>query len=276
VSDSANIVLTIGLFFISWLSLWSLIAIPLSIRLQWRPFTPTAPPQKLTLLLPLYLLAPLVIGAANQVLDQSWQDLGIQFNAATGRSLMGGFGLAVAGLLLLLGLKIGGRLVTPAADGDTEFSAGLSPHVWLSVGGLLVLAIAIGGVEEWVFRGWLQTQLEGAVSPWLAAALGSLVFALAHLVWEGRPGVWQQPGLWCLGMVLVIARWADGGNLALAWGLHTGWVWGLACLGEFVPMQAAATGPRWLSGRADQPLTSLLDLGLMLGTAAVLWWGWLR
>lgn len=101
--------------------------------------------------------------------------------------------------------------------------------------------------------------------------IASALFAVAHLVWEGREGWWQQPGLWLLGLVLVIACWADGGRIAIAWGLHAGWVSGLAYIGEFVQPTPVAEKPTWLTGRAAQPLTDVWDGGLLILTAVVVW-----
>ena len=259
-------------FFAVWIGAWLVLALPLLTKFQWRPFQATAPEQKLLLLMPLYLLAPGVIWGANQLLDQRWQAQGLNLEVASLHPFVIGWGIAVAGLSLLLWLKKSIGLVTWGGTPSPDDSATPLGSKLLAILGLLVLGIWIGGIEELVFRGWLQTQLASAFLPWLAATLGSLIFASAHLVWDGRAGWWQQPGLFLLGWVLVIARWATGGDLALAWGLHAGWVWALACLGEFVQPQPVATKPVWLTGRSAQPLTDVLDLSLMLLTAGFVWW----
>ncbi|MGD1943578.1 MAG: lysostaphin resistance A-like protein [Leptolyngbyaceae cyanobacterium] len=265
-----TLVTVIG-FFALWIGTWLVLALPLLKKFQWRPFRATAPEQKLILLMPLYLLAPGVIWGANQLLDQHWQTQGVSLGLTSLRPFVIGWGVAITGLGLLLWFKKSVGLITfGATSSPDESAAPLGPKL-LAILGLLVLGIWIGGIEELVFRGWLQTQLTSAFAPWLAATLGSLVFASAHLVWDGRAGLWQQPGLFLLGWVLVIARWATGGDLALAWGLHAGWVWALACLGEFVQPQPVAAKPVWLTGRSAQPLTDVLDLGLMVITAGFVW-----
>ena len=102
--------------------------------------------------------------------------------------------------------------------------------------------------------------------------IASVIFALAHLVWDGRDGLWQQPGLWLLGMVLVVARWTDGGSISIAWGLHAGWVTGLAYIGEFVRPSPVALKPTWLTGQAAQPLTDIWDCSLLILTAVAIWY----
>jgi len=263
---------TISVFFLGWLGVWSIVAIPLSKKWGWRPFSPTPAEQKLRLLLPLYGLAPIAIAGANQLLHQSWPDQGLKWTATSAIDLLIGWGMAIAGLCLLLWLKTQLQLVTLSPSASTSPPESYFQRL-LTVGGLLVIGILVGGIEEAVFRGWLQTQLELVWWPVGAAIAVSLVFALAHLVWDGRPGLWQQPGLWLLGLVLVIARWADGGSLALAWGLHAGWVSGLAYIGEFLRPLPMADKPTWLTGRTAQPLTDVFDLALLIITAAVIWSG---
>lgn len=267
-----SLVLTrIGGFFVIWAGLWCAIAFPLFRKYDWRPFRPIAPDQKLTLLVPLYLLAPIMVWGAQRVTGQSWRSIGVEWTMASGRSLLAGWGLAVMGLLVIVLVKRGCQLVTFRMPAEATRSMQARLRTALTVVGLVPLALWLGGIEELVFRGWLQTQLDMAWIPWVAAVLGSGVFAIAHLIWDGRAGLRQQPGLFVLGLVLVLARWADGGTLALAWGLHAGWVWGLACLGEFIQPEPVANKPVWLTGIAAQPLTDVFDMGLMGVTAGLIW-----
>jgi membrane protease YdiL (CAAX protease family) len=275
---AVNYLLTISLvfaqivgFFLIWGGLWLAIAFPLFSKLGWRPLQPIASDQKLKLLIPLYLLAPLILWGALRVTHQSWESIGVELSGASGRSLLMGWSFAVVGLLAILIVKRGGQFVTFHLPPDITSSRQAQFSTVLTVLGLLPLALWLGGIEELVFRGWLQTQLEVAFAPWLAAVVGSGLFAIAHLLWDGRAGLRQQPGLWALGMVLVFARWLDGGSLALAWGLHAGWVWGLACMGEFIRPEPVPDKPVWLTGVAAQPLTDIFDLSLLGVTASLLW-----
>jgi len=270
--DTLKALASIFIFFVGWLGVWSVAAIPLSKKWGWQPFTPTPAAQKLRLLLPLYVIAPIAIAVANHLLNQSWRDQGLRLTATSAINVFMGWGIAIAGLCLLLWLKTSLGLITFLPNAEESPPSSFSQQI-LTILSLLVIGIGIGGIEEVIFRGWLQTQLELAWWPMGAAIAGSLVFALAHLVWDGRPGLWQQPGLWLLGLVLVVARWVDGGSIALAWGLHAGWVSGLAYMGEFLRPQPVAHKPTWLTGRAAQPLTDVLDLALLVITAIVIWGG---
>jgi hypothetical protein len=71
--------------------------------------------------------------------------------------------------------------------------------------------------------------------------------------------------------VLLLARWAGGGSLGLAWGLHAGWVFAIAAIDALALLGPGQSGPVWLVGLVDQPLTGLLPLGLLLLTGAGVW-----
>lgn len=263
-------------FMVVWSSVWGAIAFPLFRKFQWRPFQVISPDKKLLLLLPLYTIAPLIIWQALRLKEQSWQAIGWVFTAASLRSILFGLAIAVVGLCLLMLAKRALKLITlhKSTESLSEESHSVDSYRQkiAAIAGLLLIGLAIGGVEELVFRGWIQTQLESALVPWIAATLGSGLFAIAHLVWDGKAGLRQQPGLFLLGWVLVVARWAGGGNIALAWGLHAGWVWGLAYIDAFIGPQPVLEKPHWLTGQAEQPLTSILDLALLVMTAGLIWW----
>lgn len=137
---------------------------------------------------------------------------------------------------------------------------------------ILVLALWIGWTEELIFRGFLQDQLERDLPIWLAATIASLIFALLHSVWEGKTVLPQLPGLWLMGMVLVLARWVDHGNLGLAWGLHAGWVWTIASCDSLQFTPAIGIVPAWVIGIDGKPLAGVIGLLFLLGTAVCLWW----
>jgi hypothetical protein len=74
-----------------------------------------------------------------------------------------------------------------------------------------------------------------------------------------------------MGMVLVLARWVDGGDLGLAWGLHAGWVWAIATLDTTLLLPYTERGATWLRGIDNKPLAGLMGILFLLGTAAMLW-----
>jgi membrane protease YdiL (CAAX protease family) len=252
-----NALLGTTLFVLIWLGLWLPIALPLAYRLQWRPFQVASPAQKLPLLIPLYGLAPLIIGGANyfggSILKQSvWVPYDFGDKLLHINTLGIGLLIAIAGLAIVASLQKWLGWVTWEAF--AENAASVSPLQRLGIiAGTLVLGLGLGGIEELVFRGWMQAQWAREFSPGIALGIVSVFFAIAHLLWEGRPGLWQQPGLWLLGCVLGVACWVDQGNLSLAWGLHGGWIWGLACLDAVLGAKPTGKGPRWLAGRPQQP-----------------------
>ena len=75
-----------------------------------------------------------------------------------------------------------------------------------------------------------------------------------------------------MGIVLLGARLADGGSLALAIGLHSGWIWGLSCLEEAQLISYTSKSSVWMTGGEKQPLAGISGIVCLLGTGAVLWW----
>ncbi|NJN03274.1 MAG: CPBP family intramembrane metalloprotease [Leptolyngbyaceae cyanobacterium RM1_1_2] len=268
-----SVAVKILLFFIVWAGLWLPLAVPLAVFLKWHPGKPIKPAQKLPLLASLYFLAPFVVWGASQLEGSSFSDYGMVYPRSL-TSLPLGLALALAGLglLVLVQQTLGWTQRRSASSGDLADSlAQKSPPSLLKIClPLLLLALWVGWTEELVFRGFLLNQLHQSYGWLLTAAFASGIFALLHLVWEGRENIPQLPGLWLMGLVLALARWADGGQLGLAWGLHAGWVWGISSLAT-AEVEPTVTGKVWLIGRLDQPLTGMMALLLMLGTALVIW-----
>ncbi|ACB52588.1 hypothetical protein cce_3240 [Crocosphaera subtropica ATCC 51142] len=253
----------IGLFLLIWLILWLPIALLLGKRLNWKPFQPLEADQKIPLLVPLYLLVPWLGWLTLRVENTSLSDYGLywQWNL-----------LISLGLGLLLGL--GGLGIVFVLQG------GLGWLIWHSenlnqLGKLALpifgLAVWIALTEEFVFRGIFQTILEENYNPWISAMVASSIFALLHLLWERQTTLPQLPGLWLMGMVLVIARWVDGGSIGLGWGLHAGWVWGLASLEAAQMLSYTGKGKDWIIGIHQQPLAGIMGILCLLATSLVLW-----
>jgi uncharacterized protein len=279
-----------GRFFLSWLAL----GIPASLlvaRVARIPLAyPVAPQHKLPLLLPLYLLAPAAVEVHRRLRvgngsDYTWSDYGITWDWPFFQLALGGFGVAAGGVVVLVALQLslGWRQWRPAnslnsspalsSTGATDHdNSAPSPVVVLLA--VLPLALFIGWIEELVFRGVLVNGLGAALPLGLMAIAVSLIFAVSHLVWDGPAGAPQLPGLAIMGMVLVVARWAAGGSLGLAWGLHAGWVYAIAAIDALALLKPGKAGPIWLVGLPDQPLTGVLPLGLLVLTGLGVWlWG---
>ncbi len=257
--------LTIATFFGVWVALWLPIAIPLAIALKWQPpQTPTIQ-QKLPLVASLYAIAPFVLWGVANLQQQPFSVYGLVWDLHFLGSVLGGLGIAVLGLLILYGLlKILGWLVWKPEQ-KSAFLATLLPT--------LGVALWISMIEELVFRGFLLNQLQRDYSLAIAAVISSVIFAMLHLVWEGKEALPQLVGLWLLGMILVLARWLDSNSLGLAIGLHAGWVWGIASLDTAEILDYPQGNLGWLTGNG-KPLAGgvgivlLLTTGVMIGAIA--------
>ncbi|HEY9657978.1 MAG TPA: CPBP family intramembrane glutamic endopeptidase, partial [Allocoleopsis sp.] len=188
-----------------------------------------------------------------------------------------------AGLgLLLASISLGGLFVLQSKLGwlhwrfltgspQTPPAQGSIPPWVLPLLSTLGLALWVSCTEELVFRGFVFTTLQQEYAPWIAASIASLIFAVLHLVWEGKEGLPQLLGLWLMGMVLSLARWVDQGSLGLAIGLHAGWVWVIAYLDTMQAMHYSNQAPSWLIGWGGKPLAGAMGLIFLLGTGLVLW-----
>lgn len=258
--------------------IWIAIGVPvifLIARIGNIPFNyPVAAQHKLPLLLPLYLLAPGAVEIYRRLELGAWSDYGITWDQSFFQLAMTGFGVAAGGVILLVVLQLGlgwQRWQPPAAGAAATASDSAGPSVVLVLLAVLPLALFIGWIEELVFRGVLVNGL-GLVLPLGAMAIAaSLIFAVSHLVWDGPAGVPMLPGLAIMGAVLLVARWAAGGSLGLAWGLHAGWIYAIAVIDALALLKPGQDGPRWLVGLPDQPLTGLLPLVLLVLTGVGVW-----
>jgi membrane protease YdiL (CAAX protease family) len=254
----------VAIFFVAWVVLWLPLAIPIAIFLKWHPDKPLAAEQKLPLLATLYLIAPLILWGASWVDRVSFSNYGLDWKFTVLKSLGMGLGLGVLSLIIVfLGQW---RL------GWIEWHLENLPQLTQIFLPILFLGLGIGAIEELIFRGFLLNTLAKDYSVWIAAAISSIIFALLHLVWEQQETLPQLPGLWLMGMVLVLARQVDGGSLGLAWGLHTGWIWGLTCLGTAALLSYTDQGPIWMTGLGKKPLAGVAGIFCLLMTGIFLQW----
>lgn len=254
----------VAAFFIAWVTLWLPLAIPIATLLKWRPPKPLAAEQKLPLLASLYLIAPLILWGASWVDRMTFADYGWEGKLTVLRSLGLGLGIGILSLLLVFF----GQWTLGWIKWNWENLQRLG-NVCLPV---LFLGLWIGITEELIFRGFLLTTLAQNYSVWVAAMISSGIFAVLHLIWEQQNTLPQLPGLWLMGMVLVLARWVDGGSLGLAWGLHAGWVWGLTCLDSAALLDYTGKGPIWFTGFGKNPLAGAAGIVCLLLTGILLQW----
>ena len=265
-------------FFIVWVLVWLPLGIPLAIALKWQPAQPITPSQKLPLVASLYLIAPLILWWFAQIQEVSFSAYGlvppVPFLSSLGLGLIFG----VLGLTVLFGLQVSlgwiQWLPTPQISAQNSISEAspASGFTWRVLLPTLLLGLWVSVTEELVFRGFLLNQLQQECSLWVAGAIASVVFAVLHLVWEGVENAPQLPGLWLMGMVLVLARQVDGGSLGLACGLHAGWIWGIASLDAAQAIKYTGKGPDWMTGLGQQPLAGMMGLLFLAGTGVGLWW----
>jgi membrane protease YdiL (CAAX protease family) len=252
----------LGSFLALWFLVWLPIGLPLMAKVGWNPRQDATPSQKLSLVIPLYLLAPGVITLWLWLSETSLPDYGWSAEPRFWLHSLLGWVLGLLGLTLVWGL----HSILGVCRWQAQHWA-----LWLKLSlPIAVLALGISAAEELIFRGIFQTHLQLSWTPWAAALGVSAVFALLHLIWERRQTLPQIPGLFALGLVLVLARTADQGELGLAWGLHSAWVFGLAS----VDSAGLLTYPRpegtWLTGRFNQPLAGLGGFLCLVLTALVL------
>jgi uncharacterized protein len=244
----------ITFFLLLWILLWLPVGIPLALRLQWNPRNSVTPSQKLPLVASFYLIAPLLIGGVGKIEGSTPADHGF----AVGFSLPLGILLAVVGLGLVFAVEGGlGWIAWKPENLRRALTLALP---------LLLLAIGVGITEEFIFRGLFLDWLQADFGFWRSAILSSLVFAVVHLFWERQETLPQLPGLWLMGMVLALSRVVDGGELGLAWGLHAGWVWGLALLDSAELIAHSDRGSPWLKGFYNHPLAGLAGILCLVGT----------
>lgn len=263
---NAPALVKVAAFFFVWGMLWLPVATASAIALNWHPPQPLDEKQKLILLASLYLIVPFIIWGISKAEGVALSNYGI-WTIELWVSGAIGFSLAIISLILLLSLE--------KRWGWLELQLNTNPDqtlvsAFLLLLPLLLLALWIGGTEEFVFRGFLYTQLQQDYSGLSAAAIASLIFAITHLIWQVRQTLPQLPGLWLMGMVLTLACLCDRGNLGLAIGLHAGWIWGFTSLNSVGRLSYSNQVPKWITGIADQPLAGVVGIVMLLAVAGVL------
>ncbi len=260
--QDAPVILIILAFFITWIGCWLPLATILAIKFDWQITLPLRPEQKIPLLVSLYLLAPLILWGATRLGLGSFAVYGVKDIGLFG-SLPLGFGLGVFVLAVVFMLQswLGWCCWSKS-------NIQLIPPILVPIS---LVALLVGGIEELVFRGFLLTTLEQDFPCWAAIAISSTIFALLHLVWEQQDTIPQLPGLWLMGTVLAWARFADGGSLGIAWGLHSGWIWAIALMDTAQLHTYTGKVPEWITGKNNKPLAGLAGIICVLATGLTLW-----
>ncbi|MDB9313320.1 CPBP family intramembrane metalloprotease [Spirulina sp. CS-785/01] len=249
-------------FFCAWGLIWLPIAVGVSLAIRWHPGQPLTSEKKFPLLASLYLIVPLIVWGTMGVEGTSLADYGLSWNFSLLLSLVGGLGMAIFGLLLVFGLESGIGWVEWQWENVGKLRSQVLP--------ILTLGLLIGLIEELIFRGILYNIFQSDLGLTLAAILSSLIFALTHLLWDQQDTLPQFPGLWLMGMILVLARLVDNGQLGLAWGLHAGWVWGLTCLDTAELITYTPQASPWFIGFNQNPLAGIAGISCLLLTGVLL------
>lgn len=242
-------------FFLTWIGCWLPIALILTKVLRWTANQSLQSEQKIPLLVSLYLLAPLILRVTCWLTHKSFSSYGWIGNFSILYSLSLGFSLGVLSLAFVFGCHL--------CFGLCELNISNLKSVPSTLFSVMLLAAFVSGVEELVFRGFLFSQLQQNYSVWTATVISSLIFALLHLVWEQKETTPQLPGLWLMGMVLVLARFTDNGGLGLAWGLHAGWVWSMATIDTSNLINYTGKVPEWITGKNKKPLAGVAGIFCM-------------
>ncbi|MBW4564260.1 MAG: CPBP family intramembrane metalloprotease [Mojavia pulchra JT2-VF2] len=261
--QDAPVIVVVMAFFIAWIGCWLPVAVVTAIAIKWQPGKTLQPEQKIPLLMSLYLLAPLILWVFLRLTNKSFSDYGLVGSVSILGSLSLGFSLGVLSLAIVFSGQFGLGWCSLQKSNFKLLLPTLPP--------ILLIALLVGGIEELIFRGFLFTELERNYPVWVAAIISSLIFAVLHLVWEQRETIPQLPGLWLMGMVLVVARFADGGSLGIAWGLHAGWVWAIATLDTAELITYTGKVSEWYTGKNKKPLAGLAGIICVILAGLILW-----
>ncbi len=259
-----NSLIKIILFLIIWAAIWLPIAFPLARLVKWHPAAPISQTQKLTLIIPLYLIAPLLAWGVVNLGEQFLNQTKFIFQPSLFKFILFGYCLGIISIVIIDAIEV----ITGCLHLSSPLNSSTSG--WKTLPLLLLISLLIGSVEELIFRGIFVNFLQQDYSVWLTAIISSLIFAVLHLVWEQKDTIPQLPGLFLMGMVLYLARLVAGGNLGLAIGIHGGWVLVLASLDTFDCYDYTDKIQGWIVGKKGQPLGSLAGVGVVLLTGILL------
>jgi uncharacterized protein len=203
---------------------------------------------------------------------------GLSGTSQTAKNLAIALVIGVLGVFALFGTETLLGWATPTAP---------SPRLVRFVLEGLLMALAVGFVEEMMFRGWILAELEKNYSATAALLMDAVFFASTHFIKPWAEIVRTFPqflGLVILGMALVWARRSpqsqrsgdkrlgekrSGGNGTLGYpiGLHAGLIWGYYIVNVGGLSEYTGRAPEWATGIDSNPLAGLLGL-ILLGAIA--------
>lgn len=261
----SNSLIKIILFLIIWAAIWLPIAYPVARLLKWHPAAPISNTQKLALMIPLYLIAPLLTWGVYSLGELSLNQSKFTLETTLFKFILLGYCLGIITSLIVDTLEI--ILGVLKLDKVSNLWA----FAWQTFPLLLIVSLLVATVEELIFRGVFVNFLWQDYSLWLTGIISSLIFALLHLVWERKNTIPQLPGLFFMGIVLYLARLVAGGNLGLAIGIHGGWVLVLATMDTLNCYHYTDKFQSWIVGKKDQPLGSLAGFTIVTLAGISLW-----
>jgi membrane protease YdiL (CAAX protease family) len=179
-----------------------------------------------------------------------------------------------AATLALLGVWL--LIVEALPQSDVQID-GLSPAAGLPVALLLVGFLIQGGIEEWIFRGYVYRTLQERWPWWVAALVSSIGFGLMHATNSGVTAA--AVGNIVLAGFLLCLLVERSGSLWSATLAHAAWNFSVACLislpvsGLQVShlLRTAVTGPGMVTGGGFGPEGSLMLTALALPLVIFLW-----
>lgn len=195
---------------------------------------------------------------------------GLAWSQQMGLDLLAGMALGLTSVLLLFGLQ--------GCLGWLNWQSAVGMPLWRVIPEGCLMGLAIGLLEELLFRGWLLDELERDYRPMVALWVNALVYALAHFI---KPlsvmvQLWPIfPSLFVLGCALVWAKRAHEpmmkgltfrnrqmyrGLLGLPIGLHAGLVWGYYIINVGQLVRYTHVAPTWLTGIDNNPLGGVMGL----------------
>jgi len=215
-----------------------------------------------------------LLGAAwmmTKIEKRSFADYWLPFDDAFGRTFWQGIPFGFLGLSLLLAVLAGFRAFS--ISGLEDHGADIFKY-----GALFgIVFVLVGFVEEFSFRGYLQSTLGSGIGFWPAAVILSGCFGALHLRNPGEAKI----GAFMAGSFGIVAAFAlrRTGNLWFPIGMHAAWDWGetyfygvpdsgLVARGRL--FVSSSQGPAWLTGGSVGPEGSyLVFLVLVLMAVAI-------